>query len=132
MTEVAKNCSRMKMVLKVTKSLFYLSCRISRPCVAFCNLAWSYKAIYGLIWPHMILHGLLFLIWSYMVFYGLTWQNIDLIGLVSSFLAVIDPNSFGLVSLGPNFHPARSYSCLHAFLISVKYSNLIWINVDKN
>ena len=32
-----------------------------------------------------------------MVLYGLLWQNIDLIGLVSSFLAVIDPNSFGLV-----------------------------------
>ena len=49
----------------------------------------------------MILHGLLL---SYMalyghftVFYGLSWQNIDLIGLVSSFLAVIDPNIFGLV-----------------------------------
>ena len=27
----------------------------------------------------------------------LLWQNIDLIGLVSSFLAAIDPNSFGLV-----------------------------------
>ena len=25
------------------------------------------------------------------------WLDIDLIGLVSSFLAVIDPNSFGLV-----------------------------------
>ena len=33
------------------------------------------------------------------VFYGRSWQNIDLIGLVSSFLAVIDPNSFGLVLL---------------------------------
>ena len=32
-----------------------------------------------------------------MVLYGLSLQNIDLIGLVSSFLAVIDPNSFGLV-----------------------------------
>ena len=30
------------------------------------------------------------------VFYGLTQQNIDLIGLLSSFLAVIIPNSFGL------------------------------------
>ena len=29
--------------------------------------------------------------------YGLSWQSIDLIGLASSFLAVIDPNSFGLV-----------------------------------
>ena len=32
-------------------------------------------------------------------FYGLAWQNIDLIGLVSSFLAVIDPSSFDLVVL---------------------------------
>ena len=32
------------------------------------------------------------------IIYGLSWQNIDLIGHVSSFLAVIDPNSFGLVS----------------------------------
>ena len=33
----------------------------------------------------------------FIAFYGLLWQNIDLIGLLSSFLAVIDPNSFGLV-----------------------------------
>ena len=49
----------------------------------------------------MVLYGLL---WSYMAFYGLLWpfccvlwQNIDLIGIVSYFLPVIDPNSFGLV-----------------------------------
>ena len=52
----------------------------------------------------MAVYGLVWLLWSYMaffgyiiVFYGLSWQNIDLIGLVSSFLAVIDPNSFVLV-----------------------------------
>ena len=33
-----------------------------------------------------------------MAIYGLLWQNIDLIRLVSSFLAVIDPNSFDLVN----------------------------------
>ena len=44
-------------------------------------------SFYGLIWPFGIL----------VVFYGLSWQNIDLIGLVSFFLAVIDPNPFGLV-----------------------------------
>ena len=39
------------------------------------------------------------LLWSCMVFHGLLWQNIDLIGLESSFLVVIDPNSFGLVKI---------------------------------
>ena len=38
-----------------------------------------------------------------MATYGLLWQNIDLIGLVSSFLAVIDPNSFGLVCYDTGF-----------------------------
>ena len=33
------------------------------------------------------------------VLYGLLWQNLNLIGLVSSFLAVINLTSFGLVSL---------------------------------
>ena len=46
-------------------------------------------AFYGLIWPFMATYVI--------VFYGLSWQNIDLSGLVLSFLAVIDPNSFGLV-----------------------------------
>ena len=56
----------------------------------------------------MVLKGIL---WSYMAFYGhitvfcgLSWPNIDLIGLVSSFLAVIDPNSFGLVSIEITIH----------------------------
>ena len=34
---------------------------------------------------------------DFIVFYGLLWQNIDLIVFVSSLLAVIDPNSFGLI-----------------------------------
>ena len=54
------------------------SCRISKQCVVFYDL---FMVIYGPLWP----------------FYGVLWQNIDLIGCVSSFLAVIDPNSFGLV-----------------------------------
>ena len=49
-------------------------------------------AIYGLLWSYMAFYG------HITVFNGLSWQNIDLIGLVSSFLKVIDPNSFGLVS----------------------------------
>ena len=40
--------------------------------------------VYDLFWPYM----------------AILWAYIDLIGLVSSFLAVIDPNSFGLVSFG--------------------------------
>ena len=51
-------------------------------------------ASYDLTWPFMVLYGL---IWSYMAFYDHIDLNIDMIGLVSSFLAVIDPNSFGLV-----------------------------------
>ena len=47
-------------------------------------LAWSYKAIYGLIWPHMILHGLLL---SYMAFYGFIWPYIVLQGLLWPFMA---------------------------------------------
>ena len=100
----------MIIVLKVTKSLLHLFCRISvilRPFVAFCKIAWSCKVIYSPIWPFMVLDGLLLsfivflwsfygLLWS---FYGLLWQNIDLLGLESSFLAVIDPNSFGLINL---------------------------------
>ena len=81
----------MKIVLKGTNSLLYLFCPISRPFVVFCNVAWPCKVIYSPIWPFMVLYG------HIIVFYGRSWQNVDLIGLVSSFLAVIDPNSFGLV-----------------------------------
>ena len=41
--------------------------------------------------PCMALCGL---IWSYMVFYGLIWHFMVFNGRMSSFLAVIDPNSF--------------------------------------
>ena len=50
--------------------------------VFFCDLAWSSMAFNG----------------RCMVFYDLLSQNIELDGLLLSFLAVIDPNSFGLVS----------------------------------
>ena len=58
------------------------------PCMVLCDLVWSVRpyiaffTLYGVI--SMVLHGLL-------------WSHIDFIGLVSSFLGVIDPNSFGLV-----------------------------------
>ena len=45
----------------------------------YCVLVWPFMAFYGLLWPFMLLCGF------------------DIIGLVLSFLAVIDPNSFGLV-----------------------------------
>jgi len=44
-----------------------------------------------------------------LLFYGLLWQNIDLIELVSSFLEVIDPNSFGLAGI---MSKKRSKKCL--------------------
>ena len=79
-----------KNVMKGTKNVrervsHFLSffCRISRPCMAFSDLVWSCMAF---LWSCMALYG------RFIIVYGLLWQNIDLIGLVSFFLAVIDPN----------------------------------------
>ena len=58
--------------------------------MALYNLAWPEATYCGLVWPWSF-NGLAWL------FVSLLWQNIDLIGLESSFLTVIDPNSFGLV-----------------------------------
>ena len=52
--------------------------------MVLCDLAWSCLTYSGIVWP-------------FVFFYGLLWQNIDLTGLTLPFLAVIDPNSFGLV-----------------------------------
>ena len=52
---------------------------------------WPFATLHGLVWSFMVFYG------HFIVFYSLSWQNVDLIGLVLSFLAVIDPNSFGLV-----------------------------------
>ena len=49
-----------------------------------CGLEFSFMAFYGLEC-------------SFVIFYGLLYQNIDFIGILWSFLAVIDPNSFGLL-----------------------------------
>ena len=59
--------------------------------IVFYGGFWSCMAFYGLLWSYMAFYG------HNIVLYGLSWQNIDLNGLVSSFLAVIDPNSFSLV-----------------------------------
>ena len=52
----------------------------------FCRFVWPYiyMVLYGITWP----------------FCGLLLENINLIGLESSFFAVIDPNSVGLVGRG--------------------------------
>ena len=51
--------------------------------------------LYGLLWYFMVFYGLL---WPVMASYG-PFMGIYRFGLVCSFLAVIDPNSFGLVLL---------------------------------
>ena len=60
------------------------------PRATYCGLLGPFD---GLVWPF---HG------PVCPLYGLLWQNINLIGLELSFLAVIDPNSFGLVLLSRN------------------------------
>ena len=55
------------------------------PCVALFDLAWHCVTSCGIVWPFVAF------LWSHMAFYGLLWQNIVF------FLAVIDPNSFGLI-----------------------------------
>ena len=61
------------------------------------GLVWLNVALYGFLWPCTAFFTLYGALWSHMVLYGLLWLNIDSIGLISSFLTVIDPNSFGLV-----------------------------------
>ena len=55
--------------------------------------------LYGLMWPRMVL--LLFTAIIWLALFDLVWPCMALYGLVwpcmASFLAVIDPNSFGLV-----------------------------------
>ena len=58
-------------------------------CMVLYDLVWHFMVLFGFSWSCMAF------LWSCLPFYGLLWQNIDLIGLKSSFLAVIDPNSFG-------------------------------------
>ena len=83
------------------------------PCMALRGLVWPYVALCGLMWPRMVLmlvltamtmYGLVWpcmalhdLAWTCMAFYGLKWHFMVFYGRISSSLAVIDPNSFGLV-----------------------------------
>ena len=68
-----------------------------RASVAHYVIEWPFMALCGLVWPSTAFLTFNGVLWSYMAIYGLLWLNIDFIGLISSFLAVIDPNSFGLV-----------------------------------
>ena len=62
------------------------------PCLALCLK----RALFDLLCHCMAFYGLLGFL---LPFGGHLWQNIDLTGFISSFLAVIDPNSFGFVIL---------------------------------
>ena len=63
-----------------------------------------FVVLYGFLWHCMALHCF---VWSFMAFFMATcW-----FGLILSFLAVIDPNSFGLVSLGPTERSEESLRC---------------------
>ena len=77
-----KKCAQWKLLSGMASSNQLSSCMafygLVRSYMAFCGII---RPFYGLVWP----------------IFGLLWQNVDLIGLESSFLAVIDPNSFGLV-----------------------------------
>ena len=89
-----------------------------------CDLAWPCLTYSGLVWPFIV---------SYGFFYGILWQNVDLNE--SSFLAVIDPNSFGLVWISSSsnkvgwviknmgYNIVKNYQFWY-FLRNLKYSNL--------
>ena len=104
------------------------------PCMDLCGFVWPYVASYGLMKPCMALYGLVGsfcrfslswpwlasfeivrpcviyfdLVWSLWPFYGLIWHFMVGYGRISYFLAIIEPNSFGLVSNGctENFESA--------------------------
>ena len=83
-----------KNVTKEAKNIRNENCSLARARATYCGLVWVLVVLHDLIWHFMVFYGL------FVVLYGLfmvLWQNIDLSGLESSFLAVIDPNSFGLV-----------------------------------
>ena len=68
-------------------------------------------AFFGLTWP----------------FYVLLWQNINLIGLLSSFLAIIDPNSFGLVIS----NPVNIFHCLSCAWSFKQVAKLLLMKFDE-
>ena len=77
---------------------------IELPCLPF-MYGWLYVALYGIIWPFVALCGPIWFYCFCVFLYGLLWHSYGFQshfmvfnGRISSFLAVIDPNSFGLVS----------------------------------
>ena len=68
--------------------------------MTLCGIVWLYLALYGIIRPFLPYMASYVTTCSYMIFFMFfLWSNIDFIGIVSSFLAVKDPNSFGLCFL---------------------------------
>ena len=88
----SENCSKLnrKLRVKMTQSSLYIF-------TAICGL--ERPILYCLLWYSIALHGLF---WCCLVFYGIVWPFIAVygfmaryrIGLVWSFLAVRDPNSY--------------------------------------
>ena len=92
------------------KCAFVAHCGIELPwlpCIASCGLAWPCVALYGLFMA-MTMYGLIriskafcVLVWPCMaflwLFYGLKLHFMVFYGRILYFLAVIDPNSFGLI-----------------------------------
>ena len=77
------------------KSIYFFtaSCGlVGGPSTALSDLLWFYMAFYGITWPYIV-----FLL-SFMVLNGL-FMATHRFGLVGSFLAVVNPNLFGLVPL---------------------------------
>ena len=69
---------------------------------------WPHLALYSLMWPHMVFlffpaMAMCAPIQLSMVLCDLVWSCMAFYGKISYFLAVIDPNSFGLVLFPPTF-----------------------------
>ena len=93
-----KICSQSKKKVQKERKMFTMkiapNSNLARPPASYCgfDLVLSFMVLNDIVW---YFYGIVNCetIWH---FYDLIWQNIDLIGFESSFLAVIDPNSFGL------------------------------------
>ena len=73
-------------------------CGLIRISMVLCVLLWTFMALYGLACPCMALYVLACPCMSLYVFFGLKKAFMFFYGRISSFLGVIDPNSFDLVS----------------------------------
>ena len=116
--------------------------------IAVYGLMWPCRTLGGLMWPRMVLillftamtmcglirisMDLYSLVWSCLTFYvlvrhfyGLKWHFMVFYGRILSFLAVIDPNSFGLVM----YIHCKVY--VHLFRKWKAYNRTIVIQVSK-